>query len=849
MKTRLPKIINLLLLVVLPSQSKDHLYGDFEHLYNIKVERDGKHRANLWLLIQIIINTPGFLQSSFRGDISMLQNYLRTAYRNLVLNKWYSLINISGLALGIFSLLIIWIYINHEKDFDSFHKNLSNIFRVDTEIVWDGQKQRIPITQCLLAPNMKDDFPGIIRSARMKSIYKKGVRYNDKNFLSDDLRFVDPDFIEMFSFKVISGDKKSLLTNKNSIVLTEDLAVKYFGTEEPIGKTLILDKVPLTVTGVLENPPANSTLQFSGLIEFETYKIFDNRLDDWGRFDMATFIQTTTESNSILQSKLNGYMKKFSDINAEYQLQPFGEIHLNEFDEGKGLRNLFLLGSIALLILFTASVNFINLSTARANKRSKEIGVRKSIGAQRIDLIKQYLSESILMSVIATTISIILVVVLLPYVSIVTDSTISLDLSFRHIIAVIGIALFVGIISGLYPAFYLSSFKPVEILKNNSFRGRFSKFSVLLRKVLSIGQFIITISLITFTLVIINQIEYVKNTDLGYSTNHKIFCTLPSDYQNQYEVIKNELSEKSFIKNITRASAQPYDIGNWTTMYKWTDQSSNEEFKTNTIYCDIDYINSMNIKMLIGRNFSHGITSDTINAVVINKSAMDKFGWNDINEKYFNMWGIERKVIGVTDNFKYHSMHESVTPLIFVPEAQRSYFVFFTIDSHNINESISDIKNIWKAIVPEVSFDYSFLDEKIELLYKPEINLMNLLAIFSLFAVFIASLGLFGLVTLSSELKVKEIGIRKVLGASISGLFFQLSKNYFLWIGAAATISFPISYYFSKVWLNNFAYRIDLDWKIYSLTILIALSVCLFTISLRLVKSVTANPVQSLKQE
>jgi putative ABC transport system permease protein len=784
----------------------------------------------------------------------MFKNYLKIALRNIKKHKGFSFISVTGLAIGMAICILMLLWVRDELSYDRFHENADQIYRVISEIHTVDHISLNARTPNPLGLTLKEKYPEIINFARFQGFDGWMVRYEDKAFINDNLGTADPSLFEMFSFPFIKGDPKTALKDRYSIVITENMAKKYFGDEDPMGKVLkILED--FTVTGVIKNIPENSHLHFDCIFPIENMDSFwHENFEDWKRIRFYSYIQLADyNSGEAVSQKISNIIKDHLPAsNTTVYLQPLKDVHLrsdfewdlDNYAQGS-MTYIYIFILVAFCILLIACINFMNLSTARSMQRAKEVGMRKVSGAQRSDIVKQFFGESILLTFIALFLALILTELILPVFNNLSGKQLSLQFfnDSDFLIGLLGIALLTGIISGSYPAIFLSRFHPAEVLKGVSHwstnRGTF------LRKILVIFQFALTTILIIGTTVIYNQVNYIRNKSLGFDRDHII--TFDSRHMN-YEPFKNELLQNPNILSMTQS--QPPNRQPWgVTGFKWEDQTPDQkDIMLYPVQVDYDYLKTLNIKMAEGRFFSKEFSTDDTQAVVINETAAKVLGMQSPLGKKISHERLQGTIIGVIKDFHQSSLHNQIEPLIFhIPE--EFHIICAKLNSKNISEILALIEKTWKKFVPNYPFSYEFLDKTIDNQYKAEQKISTIFKYFTVLAIFIACLGLFGLASFMTEQRTKEIGVRKVLGASISGILFLLTREFTKWVLFANLIACPIAYLTMNKWLQNFAYRVNIGIWIFIVSASLVLIVALITVSYQSIKAALANPVESLRYE
>ncbi|MEJ2637691.1 MAG: ABC transporter permease [Calditrichia bacterium] len=799
----------------------------------------------------------------------MLRNYFKIALRNIYKNKIYSFINIAGLAIGLACFILISIYIKNELNYDTFHANADRIYRpVEIQHPIGVGTQHVAVTMGPLAPAMKQDFPEIIdavRFFRMRNVYFK---IGDNGYYEDQVSFVDPQVFDIFTIPLLEGDSKTVLRNPNDLVLSRDIAKKFFGDQDPLGKIITVSHYwgteEFTVAGVMKNYPANSNLEFEVLGSYSNVESKLNWLHTWGTNTLATYILVKPGTDiKALQAKLPAFVEKYKgDEDPERRmglyLQPLKDIHLHSghivyqtFRHNQGdINNIYLFSIIAIFILLIACINFMNLATARSAKRAKEVGIRKVLGSNRKQLIFQFLGESFIFSFIALFLAVLLVELVYPYFTMIFPDKIifSYTRDWGFMLQLIGLTFVVGFVAGSYPAFFLSRFQPAETQKGSFFSNN---RGVLLRKVLVVFQFAIAIALIASTGIVRNQMNYIHTKDLGYNKNQVVYLPLRSrEVRSKLPLIENELRSNSNIINVSATAGLTGAGGSQGTMHA---AGSDEEAAMMMRYSEVDYdyVKTMEMKIMQGRDFSRNIASDSTTSVLVNETAVREFGWKNPLGKQFRAGEGEPnlQVIGVVNDYNFYSLHQKIEPLIMWINRNRCNYLVARISPHDIPATINFIQKTWNRHFPAEPVEISFLDKHFGMLYQADQNTSRLFTSFSMLAVLIGCLGLFGLASFTVEQKTKEIGIRKVLGASIGSIIFLLTKEFIKWVTVACIIGFPLAYFASQDWLNNFVYRTGVHYTTFIIAGLIALLIAVTTVSFQAVKASLANPVESLRYE
>ncbi len=781
----------------------------------------------------------------------MLKNYLKIALRNLKKYKGYSFINIFGLAVGMTCTILILMWVQDELSYDRFIPNADRLYRViDKENYSAGDVPMFSMNPPALSQTLVNEYPEIEEAARLRTVKSSVVQYGKKIFTEDNLVFTDPAFLKMFSISFIKGNSNTALSNISSIVLTQNSAEKYFGSENPLGKILrINNHLDYIVTGVIKNIPHNSHLKINFLLPFNAIKDYGYTIEGWNNYAHTTYvlINKNADYQEVSKKIANTIDQNQKDAKITISLQPITDIHLYSQNiwgiGGTGdITQVYIFSIIAFLILLLACINFINLATARASSRAKEVGMRKVVGARRKEIIYQFFLESIIYAFAALLISIFLIFDLLPLFNSISgkDLTFGFNNDFGILLLAGSVALITGIISGSYPALILSRFQPVKVLKG---RLGLSTSNKNFRKPLVIFQFSLTIILIIGTVVVGRQLNFLQSKNLGFNKEQVLCIKLHGNQPQKLDLIENQLKTNPQVINISAVSYPPSGILSSTRISKWDTKKTNSDFLSYLLSADFNFAKTMQIKMFEGRYFS--LKSDTAGGCVINEAAVKAMGMQSpIGKKVEGL-----KIIGVIKDFNFTSLHSKISPLIVYFDPNDIQQLLVRIKPGDFKQTINSIEETWDRIAPEFPFEYSFLDEQINNQYKADISVGNVINTFSLLALFIACMGMFGLASFTSEQRTKEVGIRKVLGARVSGIVMLLSKEFTKYVLIANLFAWPIAYYAINKWLEGFAYRIDVSWWMFAAAGGITLFVALLSVSYQAVKAAVANPIKSLKYE
>ena len=800
----------------------------------------------------------------------MFKNYLLIAYRNLIRQKTYSVINISGLAIGFAAFILIVLHVIHEFSFDKFHEKADDIYRVCINGRISGDVFNVAVCASPTGEAMVRDMPEVLKSVRINK-FSQTVFFSTENdrFYEEGMIFADSTFFDVFTFEMLQGNPETALDEPNSIVLTEKIAKKHFPDKNPIGKTIKMnDKETFIITGIIKDVPGNSHFTFNMVSSYSTFlKMYGNQGNkDWGSLNVHTYVLLApgTDSRQV-EAKFPEFLKKnmgelseMPSIKFEPYLQPMKIIHLHsnlmaELESNSDINYVYAFLAVAVFILLIACINFMNLSTARSIKRAKEVGLRKVVGADRRQLIFQFIGESLILSFIGLIVGLILVEIALPTFNQMLDKEFGISL-FQHwyeFLFLLSLVIVVGVIAGSYPAFYLSAFQPVKVLKG-SLRNKSKKSSV--RNVLVVVQFSISVFLIICTGFIYSQMTYIRNKKLGFDKEQLVVIPLRGDrMQDNANAIKNELKNLSCIANVSMSQFVPgRDMNGTGYIPEGMDEKAPWIIFTNVV--DYDYVKTMGMEIVKGRDFSSEFSTDS-SAILINETLMKKLGWEDpLNKKItgFHFDSIfDLHIVGVVKDFHFRSLHDAIEPNLMYIGSQNNSYLNVRLQSGNIAENIEAIQKKWEETESSFPFDYFLLDKDLDNLYKAELRIGELFLAFTFIAILIACLGLFGLASYNAEQRTREIGIRKALGSSVEQIVVMMSKQFTLWIVLANIFAWPIAYYFIDRWLGNFAYSIKIidKWYIFFIAGIATLIIAILTVLYQSVKAAITNPVQAIKYE
>ena len=784
----------------------------------------------------------------------MIKNYLKIALRNILRQKGYSFINIAGLTLGLACFILIGLWVRDELSFDRFHEKKARIYRVLNKV---PSGDLIETPTYALAPTLKEEYPEVEEYSRLWPWAGSLVRYQDKRFEEQRINLVDPGFFRMFTFPFLLGDPETALADRNSIVLTEATARKYFGDDDPLGKVLHLDEynAGFVVSGIVQDVPANSHIQFDFLARVEL--LGEERLARWQEWTGPCYVLLRPgTSGADFTAKIADIYKKYENPEAVYVpfLQPLTQVHLQQSGRPAGLQKVLIFSLIAVFILVMACINFMNLSTARSVRRANEVAVRKVVGALRPQLIRQFLAEAFVISAIAFFLALALVEAFLPRFNLFAGKSLSLfsNAGISVVLALFLAVLATGFLAGSYPAFFLSAFAPVETLKKRPGPGG---RGAAIRKGLIVFQFAISVGLLTCTLVASRQLRHIQNMDLGLDREHVVILNNNPGLRQNFDSFRNDLLREASILSVTSAAQGPTWVGQ-SFGINWESNPSDDRLQVDYTVVDYDFFKTFGMTMVKGRAFSREFPADEDGACVINETAAKRMGVEDPLGMTIYMahpaWPESfrnARVIGVVKDFNARTVHTAIQPFVFRMNRPWHTYVFIKVAGRRIPEALKRIEAVFRQRSPDYPFRYQFYDEAFNNQYASERQLGTLFNAFGLLSILISCLGLFGLASYMAEQKTKEIGIRKVLGASIPGIITLTTKEFLKWVALAHLIGWPVAYFVMSQWLREFAYRIGIGPVIFGLSAGLILLTALLTVAYQALKAALANPVDSLRYE
>ncbi|MFC1725631.1 ABC transporter permease [candidate division KSB1 bacterium] len=873
-KKNKPPVFAEKLFVLFTRYKKEYDYKEaLREIYDINYKKKGRLVSGFWYWRQVLYAIPQFYINQFFWSMIMFKNYFKITIRNVLKYKTFSFINIFNLAIGIAGCILISLFVLHEYSYDGFHENADDIYRIEQDQIQASKTVpfHVTVTSHLMAPAIKEEIPDIKNAVRLASWGRFLVKYGENTFSEFGVRGVDPFFLEMFSFPFIEGAKTSALESPNSIVLSKDIADKYFGKESPLGKTLTLNKkIDVIVTGVFENVPSNSSLSFDMLVPYKLLEINNMVMKSWTN-NLYTFV-TLNENASIpdvnekmsalrhrkyeseIKEKYPQYLERFQNSpRAEFMLKPLKGIHLNShFGYDRSLNSnrylIRLFSAISFIILLVACINFMNLSTARSTLRGKEIGMRKVVGAQRGNIIRQFFTESIIFSVFSLLTALILVQFFIPKFNTLAGRDLSLNFgtNLEFFALIVLITVLSGLAAGSYPALVLSSFKPVSILKNIKMSG---SGALSLRKILVIFQFTVFSVFLASTITVYKQLVHLRTADTGIDKDRFAFIRLRGETKNMYPILKNELLQGTLILGVTGSINLPYSSYSDGTRSEWEGKGTDEKIVFGMNFIHHDFIKTLGLKIVSGEDYYIKYKGLNKKVVIINETAEKVMNVGSAVGKTIGSLDNKRTIIGVVKDYNFHSLTRQIWPQMLFLNDEPPDNAIIKFQPDEAPSALAFIESTWKKVVPDEPFEFGFFREDMESMYASQERMGDIFKYFSILIAVIASLGLFGLTLFSLERRTKEIGIRKVLGSSISGVIWLLIKDLVVWIVLACIISVPVSYYLMSKWLEDFAYRIDLSWDIFALGGIIALAVTSLTVLSQTIKASRANPTDSLRYE
>lgn len=849
----------------------EEIEGDLIEMFELQYEQSSR-RANRLFFWQVLLHfRPDFIRSFSNHPIiytSMYQHYFKVAWRNLRRQGRYTLINLSGLTIGMTCFILIALYIQYELSYDRHHEKADRIYRVVQQQEGNTFRgtNKFAVSPEPLAPALRENFPEVEAAATIA--LESRLLYRGDEFLSSRLLFADKNIFDVFTIPILKGQGAEAMSDPDAILLSADLAEKHFGSEDPIGKTLLLsDEIPVTVRGVFADMPKNQHFRVEGIVAIQNMPYYQEDIGRWSSNNYWTYLALEEGADyrqlerkmSIFDDELEAAYKNLSFItNVDYLLQPLPDIHLHsninvEIEANSDIRYVYLLGAIGLIILLLASVNYMNLATARSVRRSREVGVRKVMGALRPQLIGQLLGESLLLTIFSFVIAIVLVYLLLPVFSQLLDQAIPFDVVGNGWLlgGLLLAAILIGSLSGLYPAWIVSAVSPVRAFQGK-LTGHFRQ-GLNLRNILIVGQFTAAVVLAVSSVVVYQQLQYIQDKKLGFNREHIAYVPFYNEVVHQnLPTIRQELLDHPRIKKVSVSNSLILNTYNQGVVDEWEGNVEERQFGCYRYFVDEEFLDLYEIPLAAGRNFSTAYPTDSTESYLLNQSAVNAIGWTP--ETAIGKTFRGGKVIGVVEDFHFQPMDLKIEPLFMKfrhPANQPVQYgnLAVKLETEDLENTLSFILGVFKEAAPRLPFEYRFLDESYDQLYASEQRLGKAFTLFTLLALFIACMGLFGLVSYQIVQRTKEIGIRKVLGASSFKLVQLLSSDFLKLVFVALLLAVPIAWYGMQQWLDNFAYRIEIRWWVFLLVAVPALVISLLTIGVQSMRAALANPVEALKEE
>ncbi|WP_149240060.1 ABC transporter permease [Dyadobacter sp. 32] len=796
----------------------------------------------------------------------MLKNYIKIAWRNLIRNKTYSVITLFGLACGMVCAILLTLYVRDELSFDRYHKNADVIFRVNVHIKWADNEFRLGHGSPPMGPALRQEYPEVKNMLRIKSVGENLFRVGDKALYVKESICADSSLFSFFDYTFSEGTPESALRNPYAVVLTQKLALSLFGkTTGLLGKVVtVKDNIPFTVSGIISNVPPNHHLKFDAILPYTNLQVSGVKPDSWDSFNSSVYVMLNQAADvKRLEHKMGAFYKKYiakalgdnGETNATFDItfQPLADIHLRSThlmgeENGSNLSYVYTFSIIGLFILLIAIVNYINLATARSAGRAREIGIRKAIGSPKMQLIGQFLSESMLSTYLSLFISMLLVYAVLPFFNSITDKALKFDVfDIQTTIVLAVFALILGLVSGIYPAFILSGFNPVVVLKGavaNAGKG------ALLRKSLVVVQFSISMMMIVGTIVVYRQLRYMEDTELGFNTEQVLTIPLKSPaVQKAAESLKNKLLQNSAINSVSLIDGSVGEGMNNKSTFFFFVNGKEEAVSSEYFRVDHDFLEVLQVNLKDGRNFNQNMVADSVQEVIVNEAMLKRLKWKDRTVGLVEINGKNIPITGVVKDFHLRSLHDQIEPLVLVRTRFSGDNLVVRISPQNISATLALLKETYNEVVPGQPFEYQFLDQTFAKQYESDERKGSLFLTFSGIAIFISCLGLYGLTTFTAHQRTKEIGVRKVLGGSVKSIVMLLSGDFLKLIIFSIVAATPVAWYVMHKWLQQFPYRITVEWWVFVVAGTAAIAIAICTISFQSVKAALMNPVKTLKRE
>jgi len=789
----------------------------------------------------------------------MIKNLLKSVTRHIRKHYGYSILNILGLTLGITSALFLIIYVSDEISYDRYHENSNRIYRVSSKITETDDQFTWNVAQIPFGPQVVQDYPEVQSFVRFINMPRALYKYEDKEFIEENFYFVDSTLFDIFSYKVLKGEVRSAIKDPDKIVLTETVASRYFGDDDPIGKTFTAGEDAYEVTGVIEDIPFNSHFRFDAVAARNN---LPKQIGSWGNFGVFTYLLMpegvdVDAFETKMQGMYDAHMKTIFEplhITIEYIMEPITRIHLYSTNAGEpeptgSITYVYIFGIIALFLVLIAAMNYMNLATARSAGRAREVGMRKVVGSRRSTLIAQFLSESVVLTIISLILSIILLIILLPKFNMLAGKSFSLSILYSPVVVIsfIGVIIVAGIIGGSYPAFFLSRFSPVTVLKGEITKGSAGS---LFRKILVVIQFTISVVMIVCTLIVFRQLNYLKTMDQGFNQDNVLTLQFNRGMVRKYPVLRQALLENENIRYVTSTNT-PVGEGSGKVIFNVETDQGMVQRGVNFAVVDHDFIDALGIRMIEGRDFQQDMPSDTLLAVVVNETLANRLGWQDPIGKKVELGDentLRASVIGMMADYHQTGMYNEIESLMLVYR-ELGNIIYVKLSGNNTGQTISFIESKWNEVFPDQPFSYTFLKERFNRQFETDEKRGLIFTMFTILAIFIACLGLFGLASYMVEQRTKEIGIRKVFGADESVIIRLISKDFLILVSISIVIALPVAYYFMNNWLQNYVYRTKIGVMLLILAALLTVVITFITISYKAYQAAIMNPASSIRTE
>ncbi len=840
-----PRVLAKLFELIAKSKEQQTISGDLNEMFADLAQERGRLKAILWYGGQVLGGCPLLLFNSLYWRVIMLINYLKITIRNIHRHKAYSIINIAGLAIGIASCMMIMLWVQDELSYDRFHEQADSLYVATFS---NGSL----VTPTALSGFMKAEYPEVLHTSRFEGMGSSLLKYEDTEINETGGVMVDPDFVKMFTIPFLGGNREIALDDPRSILISEKLALKYFGNKDPIGETMTFEtRIDLKVTGVFEDYSSNSHIEFEYILPLALSKLWNRDLNTWEVNNIRTYVQLQ-EGIPVksVDSKISDVVERHRPQDQRpLSLQPVTQLRLNPY-RGRGtLTYVYLFSAMAFFILLIACINFINLTTAKSSTRTKEVGVRKTVGASRAHLIQQFFGESLFLTLIATVVGIGLAVLLLPRFNTLSGKTFTWEVLLQQavVFGVFCILLLTVLIAGSYPALFLSRFHPARVLTG---KLRTGMKGGMLRKVLVVVQFSLSVFLVLGTVMIYRQVRFMQEHDVGYDREHVVIFGISGRILQNRDAFKTELLSNSGIQHMTLVDIAPY---RWQSNagvgdVHW-EGKTNQEVKMVMTSVDYDFLDTFGLEMIEGRFFSKEYSTDAAGSFVVNQAAVKAMEMDDPIGKELKVWDYKRQIIGVVKDYHFESLRNPIIPMAMRIDPNWYQQACVRISPHRVSDTLAFIENKWKELHPRYPFEYRFLDDTLNSLYRSEQSIGAVVTVFTALALFISCLGIFGLSSYIAEQRTKEIGIRKVLGASVSSIVRYMSKEFVFLVTIANFVAWPLAYFLINQWLQRFAYRIAMGWWTFVLVGITIFVLSLLAISWQIIRAATANPVNSLRYE